>query len=124
MTDTDLCPRYMAKAVKNVKIGPSPDWMQARLRAAGIRPISNIVDITNFVMLETGQPMHAYDDKDIRGRKIIVRRAEDGETMKTLDGKEREFTSSMLLIADAEGPTGIAGVMAAKIPRSRKTPKP
>lgn len=111
VTDTDLCPRYMAKAVKNVKIGPSPDWMQARLRAAGIRPISNIVDITNFVMLETGQPMHAYDDKDIRGRKIIVRRAEDGETMKTLDGKEREFTSSMLLIADAEGPTGIAGVM-------------
>lgn len=111
VTDTDLCPRYMAKAVKNVKIGPSPDWMQARLRAAGIRPISNIVDITNFVMLETGQPMHAYDDKDIRGRKIIVRRAEDGETMKTLDGKEREFTSSMLLIADAEGPTGIAGIM-------------
>ena len=111
VTDTDLCPRYMAKAVKNVKIGPSPDWMQARLRAAGIRPISNIVDITNFVMLETGQPMHAYDDKDIRGRKIIVRRAEDGETMKTLDGREREFTSSMLLIADAEGPTGIAGVM-------------
>ncbi len=111
VTDTDLCPRYMAKAVKNVKIGPSPDWMQARLRAAGIRPISNIVDITNFVMLETGQPMHAYDDKDIRGRKIIVRRAEDGETMKTLDGKEREFTSSMLLIADAEDPTGIAGIM-------------
>ena len=111
VTDTDLCPRYMAKAVKNVKIGPSPDWMQARLRAAGIRPISNIVDITNFVMLETGQPMHAYDDKDIRGRKIIVRRAEDGETLKTLDGKEREVTSSMLLMADAEGPTGIAGVM-------------
>ena len=107
----DLCPRYMARAVRNVKIAPSPRWMQERLRAAGMRPINNIVDITNFVMLETGQPMHAFDAEDIRGGKIIVRRAQDGERMKTLDGKEREFTSSMLLIADAEGPIGVAGVM-------------
>lgn len=107
----DLCPRYLAKAVKNVKIAPSPLWMQRRLRAAGVRPINNIVDITNFVMLETGQPMHAYDAQDIRGGKIVVRRAQDGETMTTLDGKERSFTSSMLLITDGEGPIGIAGIM-------------
>ena len=95
--DDDLCPRYMARAVKNVKIGPSPRWMQERLKAAGVRPISNIVDITNFVMLETGQPMHAFDSKDIRGSHIIVRRAKDGEQMKTLDGKDHTYTSSMLM---------------------------
>ncbi len=109
--DKDLCPRYMAMMVQNVKIAPSPRWMQMRLKAAGVRPINNLVDITNFVMLETGQPMHAFDYDDIRGKKIIVRRAEDGERMTTLDGKERVFNPSMLLIADAEGPVGIAGVM-------------
>lgn len=109
--DKDLCPRYMARAVKNVKIGPSPKWMQERLSAAGVRPISNIVDITNFVMLETGQPMHAFDAADIRGGEIIVRRAKDEEKIVTLDGKERELSPSMLLICDKEGAIGIAGVM-------------
>ncbi len=109
--DQDLCSRYIARAVVDVKIGPSPAWMQQRLKEAGIRPISNIVDITNFVMLETGQPMHAFDASDIRGGRIIVRRAKDGEKMVTLDGKERVFTESMLLICDEQGPIGLAGIM-------------
>ncbi len=109
--DPDLCERYVARAVRNVKIGPSPKWLSDRLISAGIRSINNIVDITNFVMLETGQPMHAFDHKDIRGGEIIVRRAIDGENITTLDGKERELTGDMLLICDAEGPIGIAGVM-------------
>lgn len=107
----DLCARYVAGGVFDVKIGPSPEWMRRRLQEAGVRSINNIVDITNYVMLETGQPMHAFDADKIRGKKIIVRRARDGEKMKTLDGVEREFTSSMLLICDAEGPIGVAGVM-------------
>jgi phenylalanyl-tRNA synthetase beta chain len=109
--DTDLCERYVARAVRNVKIGPSPEWLSKRLKSAGVRSINNIVDITNFVMLETGQPMHAFDYKDIRGAEIIVRRANDGESIVTLDGKERALTNDMLLICDAEGPIGIAGVM-------------
>ena len=107
----DLCPRYMAAGVLNVKIGPSPEWMKKRLREAGLRSINNIVDITNFVMLETGQPMHAFDASDIRGGKIVVRRAQEGETLVTLDGKERVLTPSMLMICDAQGPIGLAGVM-------------
>lgn len=109
--DSDLCPRYIARAITNVQIAPSPAWMQQRLKEAGVRPINNVVDITNFVMLETGQPMHAFDAADIRGRKIIVRRANNGETMMTLDGKERVFTDSMLLICDSAGPIGVAGIM-------------
>lgn len=107
----DLCTRYIAAGVTDVKIGPSPEWMRVRLREAGIRPINNIVDITNFVMLETGQPMHAFDADQIRGNAIIVRRAQNGEKMKTLDDKERTFTENMLLICDREGPIGVAGVM-------------
>lgn len=107
----DLCTRYLAGGVFDVQIAESPEWMRRRLQEAGVRPINNIVDITNYVMLETGQPMHAFDADRIRGKKIIVRRAGDGETMRTLDGVERTFTSSMLLICDAEGPIGIAGVM-------------
>ena len=107
----DLCTRYVAAGVTDVKIGPSPEWMRIRLREAGIRPINNIVDITNFVMLETGQPMHAFDAAQIRGEKIIVRRARNGEKMKTLDDKERTFTENMLLICDNDGPIGVAGVM-------------
>ena len=107
----DLCPRYMARAIKNVKIGPSPRWMQQRLSAAGVRPISNIVDITNFVMLETGQPMHAFDASHIRGKHIIVRRAKKEETLTTLDGKHRSLGENNLLICDEQGPIGIAGVM-------------
>lgn len=109
--DPDLCERYVARAIKNVKIGPSPKWLSDRLKSTGIRSISNIVDITNFVMMETGQPMHAFDHKDIRGGEIIVRRAKDGEDITTLDGKERALTQDMLLICDAGGPIGIAGVM-------------
>ena len=109
--DTDLCPRYIARAVKNVKIGPSPKWLQDRLTTAGVRSINNMVDITNFVMLETGQPMHAFDYKDIRGGQIVVRRAGNGESITTLDGKERALSDDMLMICDAQGPIGIAGVM-------------
>jgi len=109
--DFDLCPRFCARVIKNVKIEPSPQWMRSRLRKAGIRPINNIVDITNYVMLEYGQPMHAYDLDYIRGNTIIVRRAEDGEEICTLDGTQRLLDSSMLVIADNEGPVGVAGVM-------------
>lgn len=107
----DLCPRYVARAVKNIKIAPSPKWMRDRLLAAGVRPINNIVDITNYVMLEYGQPMHAFDRKYLKGNEINVRRAKDGEILKTLDGEDRKLSSSMLVIADAENPSAVAGVM-------------
>ena len=109
--EPDLCPRYAARVVKDVKIGPSPNWMKDRLRAAGVRPINNIVDITNYVMLEYGQPMHAFDLKDVEGKKIIVRRALDGETLKTLDDQDRKLDSSMLVIADENRAVAVAGVM-------------
>lgn len=107
----DLCPRYIARVVKNVKIGPSPQWLRHRLTAAGIRPINNIVDITNYVMLEIGQPMHAFDINCIAGRKIIVRNANEKETFTTLDGEKRKLDPSMLVIADCEKAVAIAGVM-------------
>ena len=107
----DLCPRYVARVVKNIKLAPSPLWMQRRLSANGIRPINNLVDITNYVMEEFGQPMHAYDLSQIAGNKIVVRRGKDGETFTTLDGVERNIDSSMLMICDAEKPVGIAGIM-------------
>lgn len=109
--DSDLCPRYMGRAVNNLRIAPSPDWMKRCLKAAGMRPINNIVDITNFVMLETGQPMHAFDRRDIRGNQIIVRRAKEGEQITTLDGKEHTLTNEMLVIADGEAPSCLAGIM-------------
>ena len=109
--DKELCPRYVAKVVKNIKFGPSPEWMKRRLAACGIRPINNIVDITNYVMLEYGQPMHAYDLDKIAGRKIVVKRAADGEKFMTLDEQERTLDSSMLMICDGEKPVGIAGIM-------------
>ncbi len=109
--DADLCPRYTARVVKNIKIGPSPRWMQRRLAANGIRPINNIVDITNYVMEEYGQPMHAYDLDTISGHQIIVRRAEDQEPFVTLDGQSHTLDDSMLVICDAEKPIGIAGIM-------------
>lgn len=108
---TDLCPRYTARVVKNIKLAPSPEWMQRRLAASGIRPINNIVDITNYVMEEYGQPMHAYDLDTIAGRKIIVRRAQDGESFVTLDGQERKLDSSILMICDEEKAVGLAGIM-------------
>ena len=107
----DLCLRYTARMVRNVKIAPSPKWMRQRLRSAGIRPINNIVDITNYVMLETGHPMHAFDLAKVKDNHIIVRRANSGETITTLDGKERALTPDMLMIADQTNATGIAGVM-------------
>ena len=109
--DTDLCTRYCARVCKNIKIGPSPKWMQRRLAASGIRPINNLVDITNYVMEEYGQPMHAYDLDTIAGKKIIVRRAKDGEEFQTLDGQMRKLDSEVLMICDAEKEIGIAGIM-------------
>ena len=109
--DQELCPRYTARVVKNIKIGPSPEWMQRRLASVGIRPINNLVDITNYVMEEYGQPMHAYDLDTIAGREIVVRRAEDGEKFVTLDGQEREMDSSVLMICDGEKSIGVAGIM-------------
>ena len=109
--DADLCKRYVARIVKNIKLAPSPEWMQRRLAACGIRPINNLVDITNYVMEEYGQPMHAYDLDSISGNKIIVRRANEGETFQTLDGQERNLDPSILMICDAEKPIGIAGIM-------------
>ena len=109
--DGDLCPRYTARMVKNVKIAPSPRWMRERLRASGVRPINNIVDITNYVMLEYGQPMHAFDFSCVEGGHIIVRTAHEGETIQTLDGNERKLTPSMLCICDEHKPVCVAGVM-------------
>ena len=107
----DLCPRYVARMVKNIKIEPSPRWMRERLRACGVRPINNIVDITNYVMLEYGQPMHAFDYKFVEGGRIVVRRAAQGEEIVTLDGTQRKLTPDMLVIADAQKPSAVAGVM-------------
>ena len=109
--DGDLCPRYTARMVKNVKIAPSPRWMRERLRNSGVRPINNIVDITNYVMLEYGQPMHAFDFSCVEGGHIIVRTAREGETIQTLDGNERRLTPNMLCICDEHKPVCVAGVM-------------
>lgn len=109
--DTDLCPRYVARVVKNIKIGPSPKWMRDRLAAQGIRSINNLVDITNYVMEEFGQPMHAFDLDTIAGHKIVVKRAADGDKFTTLDGQERILDSDVLMICDSEKEVAIAGIM-------------
>nr|WP_307998234.1 phenylalanine--tRNA ligase subunit beta [uncultured Merdimonas sp.] len=109
--NADLCPRYCARIVKNIKIGPSPEWMQRRLASVGIRPINNLVDITNYVMEEYGQPMHAYDLDTIEGREIVVRTAAKGEKFTTLDGQERQMDESVLMICDGKKSIGIAGIM-------------
>ncbi len=109
--DGDLCPRYTARMVKNVKIAPSPRWMRERLRNSGVRPINNIVDITNYVMLEYGQPMHAFDFSCVEGGHIIVRTAREGEVIQTLDGNDRKLTPNMLCICDEHKPVCVAGVM-------------
>src|SRR5882724_1043170 len=109
--DAELCPRYAARLVRGVKIGPSPGWLVERLEAIGQRPINNVADITNYVLHETGQPLHAFDFAKLRGGRIIVRRATSGEKLKTLDGLERALQSDMLVIADAERPVALAGIM-------------
>ncbi len=109
--DEDLCSRYTARIVKNIKIAPSPEWMQRRLASHGIRPINNLVDITNYVMEEYGQPMHAYDLSTVEGQEIIVRRAADGEVFTTLDGQERQVDHDVLMICDGQKPIGLAGIM-------------
>lgn len=109
--DTVGCPRYTARIVRGLRVGPSPQWMQRRLTLAGVRPINNLVDITNYVLLETGQPLHAFDLARLRGGRVIVRRAAAGERMTTLDGIERQLDADMLVIADAEGPVALAGIM-------------
>lgn len=109
--DADLCPRYCARMVKNIRLAPSPEWMQRRLAASGIRPINNLVDITNYVMEEYGQPMHAYDYDLIGGHKIVVKCAKDGDEFQTLDGQVRKLDSTVLMINDGEKEVGIAGIM-------------
>lgn len=111
VVDTDLCPRYTARLVKNIKIEPSPAWMRERLHACGVRPINNIVDITNYVMLEYGQPMHAFDYACLSDGKIVVRRARNGESIQTLDGQDHDLTDKMLAICDNDKPVAVAGVM-------------
>jgi phenylalanyl-tRNA synthetase beta chain len=113
--DPEICLRFTARVFEDVKIGPSPLWLKQRLTAAGQRPINNVVDITNYVMLAIGQPLHSFDLDKVRGKKIIVRRAKPGERMRTLDGVEREFDESIALVCDAEGPSGIAGIMGGEI---------
>ena len=119
--DRELCPRFTARLYEDVTIGPSPEWLKARLTAAGMRPISNVVDITNLVMLATGQPMHAFDFDLVAGGRLVVRRALDGETMTTLDDVERTFDSDMLIICDDDGPTSIAGIMGGERSEVRET---
>ena len=111
IADPDLCPRYVAALIEDVTVGESPPWMQERLIASGVRPINNVVDITNYVMLELGQPLHAFDFTRLRGGKIVVRRARPGETLLLLDGREQKLAPDMLVIADAEVPVAVAGVM-------------
>ncbi|HEX8648657.1 MAG TPA: phenylalanine--tRNA ligase subunit beta [Thermoleophilaceae bacterium] len=115
IADPEICLRFTARVFEDVRIGPSPLWLKQRLMAAGQRPISNVVDITNYVMLLCGQPLHAFDLDRVRGARIVVRRARDGETMTTLDGVERRFGPDVALVCDAEGPSGIAGVMGGQI---------
>jgi len=115
IADPEICLRFTGRVFEDVTVGPSPLWLKQRLTAAGQRPISNVVDITNYVMLLTGQPVHAFDLDEVRGNRIIVRRAQEGETMTTLDGVERKLDPSMAMVCDAEGPSGIAGIMGGQI---------
>src|SRR6185312_3358579 len=107
----NLCPHYTARIIRNVKIGPSPAWLACRLEAVGLRPINNVVDVTNYVMFELGQPLHAFDFDKLEGRRIVVRTAKRGEKLISIDGRERELQPEMLVIADAARPIALAGVM-------------
>jgi phenylalanyl-tRNA synthetase beta chain len=119
--DPEICLRFSARVFEDVELGPSPRWLKQRLMAAGQRPISNVVDITNYVMLTTGQPLHAFDLDAVRGGRIVVRRAQEGETMVTLDDAKRTFTAEAALVCDAEGPSGIAGIMGGQISEVSET---
>ena len=119
----DHCPRYSARLVTGITVGPSPFWLQDRLMSVGLRPINNIVDITNFVLMETGQPLHAFDFDRLAEHRIVVRTAVEGETFTTLDGKQRALTAEMLMICDGAQPVAVGGVMGGSIPKS-KTPPP
>ena len=107
----DLCPRYIARVIRGVKVGPSPEWLKNRLETLGIASINNIVDVTNYVLMECGQPLHAFDQDRLREGRIVVRRAKDGETIQAIDHKEYKLTSEMCVIADAQQPVAIGGVM-------------
>ena len=109
--DKELCPRYTARIIKDVKIGPSPEWLQKRITSIGLRPVNNIVDITNYVLMESGQPLHAFDFDKLSGKKIIVRRAKNGETMEAIAGSKCALTEEMLVIADSQKPVAVAGIM-------------
>ncbi len=122
-TDSELCPRFTARVFTDVEIGPSPLWLKARLMAAGQRPINNVVDITNYVMLMTGQPLHAFDLDKVPGGALIVRNARQGETMTTLDDVERSFDSDAVLVCDSEGPRASPGSWAARARRSQRRPR-
>ena len=111
LIDPQGCPRYAARLINDVTIAPSPLWMMDRVQAAGMRPINNVVDVTNYVLMERGQPLHAFDFHNVEGRKIIVRQAEEGEVFVTLDGQERKLSAGMLLICDGARPVALAGVM-------------
>ncbi len=110
----ELCPHYTARIIRGVRVAPSPRWLQRRLEAVGLRPINNVVDVTNYVLFETGQPLHAFDFDRLEGHRIIVRRAQSGEKLVTLDGKEVSLSPDMLAIADAHRPVALAGVMGGK----------
>ncbi|HEY4589131.1 MAG TPA: phenylalanine--tRNA ligase beta subunit-related protein, partial [Thermoanaerobaculia bacterium] len=111
LEDAEGCPRFAARVVRGVKVGPSPDWLRARLESIGLRSINNVVDVTNFVLWELGQPLHAYDLEKLAGGALVARRAREGERLTTLDGQERELDPEILVIADAERPVGLGGVM-------------
>jgi phenylalanyl-tRNA synthetase beta chain len=121
IADPEICLRFTGRVFEDVKVGPSPLWLKQRLTAAGQRPISNVVDITNYVMLLTGQPVHAFDLDEVRGKQIIVRRAQPGEKMTTLDGIERDLDPDMAMVCDGEGPSGIAGIMGGQISEVSET---
>ena len=121
--DANDCPRYTARAIIDVEVAPSPDWITKRLKVCGLRPINNIVDITNYVMLETGQPLHAFDADKLEGQTIIVRRAKKGEKITTLDGEKYSLDQNILVIADKKNPVGIAGIKGGQGPEIDKKTK-